>query len=184
MTFLIKDGIDYQLYQSGSYKLNYRAKFNYINYDEHHYDNFYSVSKIVNNMLKIKEIGPSNGRTLEDSVREIINAVPAQKVCKDYICGKADFITKGIPGEIKTFKEEVDPIYEEKGILQATFYAMLYGTKIAKYVSAIYIEDPNDENFAIIKRIDFYTIILNKLSMKYFHNIHHNIKTPKIEVVA
>ncbi|QPG48923.1 hypothetical protein HFC64_02255 [Saccharolobus solfataricus] len=174
MTFLFK-GIECEVYKITSVKLNYRAKFTYTDYYVEYHDNFLSVSEIANKMLKIKEIGHDNGRTLEDSVRELMNVVPAQKVCKHYICGKADFVREGIPGEIKTFKEEVNPIYEEKGILQAVFYAMLYGTKMSEYVSAIYEEDLNNEDYAIIKRIDFHRIILRKLSLKYL---------PKVEVVA
>ncbi|QXJ35090.1 hypothetical protein [Saccharolobus shibatae] len=157
--------IEYQLYKIASFRVNYKAKFENINYTKHN-DFYYSISEIVNDILGIKEI--NIGVTLENSIREFINAEPAYRVCKDNICGRPDFIKDYIPGEIKSFAREVDPTFEKKGILQAALYAWLYGTRRASFVSAIYDIDSNGADYAIVKRIDFYNVIITKISIKKY----------------
>ncbi|AWR96111.1 hypothetical protein DFR86_00125 [Acidianus sulfidivorans JP7] len=162
--------IQYQHYALSSIKLNKRAKIEYVNCPKQ--NDFYSVSDIVNNILGLK--GGGTGKTIESSVREFINAEPGFRVCKDVdlnsikneICGTPDFIKDGIPGEIKTFAYSINPKFQEKGMMQSTLYAWLYGKKRAMYVSAIYNFDPNDEDYVIIKRINYYMIIPTKIEVR------------------
>ncbi|WP_016730676.1 hypothetical protein [Saccharolobus islandicus] len=161
--------IEYQLYKIASFRVNYKAKFEKINYTKYN-DFYYSVSEIVNSILGIKEI--NIGIKLENSIREFINAEQAYTVCKDNICGPPDFIKDYIPGEIKSFLKEIDPTFEKKGLLQAALYAWLYETKRASFVSAIYDIDPNDGDYAIVKRIDFYNVIATRITIKkYLHMV-------------